>query len=233
MNYYYASHVNLHNWNNPMSWRRCMKTKLTIAIGILLVMAFCIPGALAVGNNAMSGPHFNLNLIGVKDIATKPAEGFDDTNGGARIFIPLVGHSHILLTEGPTFEVLDYVANPNAEFMLPAPNNIYTNDDPELYSGPGDYKVFIRVVGKPGGKISMATCAMDGTEEVCSTDAIVNLGKSSKFKDVTKQLTTVCGDFDTDTRTECVDIFDDAFEDYFWSLDNDGAKNVQLRFYPI
>jgi hypothetical protein len=215
-----------------------MKSKLfLILIGLVVVMAFIIPGVSATGNDAMSGQHFNLNLIGVKDINKYPGPAADDTNGGARIFIPLQGHSEIKLQQGDTFDVMDYVANTDgAKFMLPAPNNQYDTLDLNWYKGPGDYKVFVRVVGKPGGHLDqMMTCGTDtiSNEQYCSTDRIINLGKSSKFTDVTKALTTVCGEFDDDPREDCVDIFDDAFYDYFWWIDNDGAKNVQLRFYPI
>ena len=214
-----------------------MKTKLSlIIVGLVIAAALIIPGVSATGNDAMSGKHFNLNLIGVKDINKYPGPTADDTNGGARIFIPLQGHSEIKLQQGDTFDVLDYVANADdAKFMLPAPNNEYETVDTNAYVGPGDYMVFVRVVGKPGGDIDMATCALDpiALEEVCSTDMILNLGKSNKFTDVTKELTTICGEFDDDLREDCVDIFDPMFEDYFWSLDNNKAKVVQLRFYPI
>lgn len=215
-----------------------MKTKLSlIIIGLVIAAALIIPGVSATGNDAMSGKHFNLNLIGVKDINKFPGPDNDNTNGGARIFIPLQGHSEIKLQEGPTFNVIDYVANADdATFQLPAPNSLYDEVDTNEYLGPGDYKVFARVVGKPGGHLDqMMTCGTDSVtnEQYCSTERIINLGKSSKFTDVTKALTTVCGEFDDDIRLDCVDIFDDSFYDYFWWIDNDGAKNVQLRFYPI
>lgn len=218
-----------------------MKTK--IAIFSLIAVALLV-SCVSAGNGATeNGKHFNLNLIGVKDISTKPGPTEDDTNGGARIFIPLTGRSVIKLQEGPTFNVMDYVANADgAKFMLPAPDSLYDGADPNEYLGPGDYKVFARVVGKHGGDIDMATCAeytyVDGsgatvTETVCSTEQVINLGKSSKFTDVTKALTTVCGYYDLDPKVDCYDIFDDMFENYFWSLDNNNAKVVQLRFYPI
>ena len=65
-----------------------------------MFLAICIPVVSATGNDAMSGKHFNLNLIGVKDISIKPGPDPDDTNGGARIFVPLTGRSQIKLQEG-------------------------------------------------------------------------------------------------------------------------------------
>jgi hypothetical protein len=213
-----------------------MKTKLLI--GFVLIMALCIPGVLATGNDAMSGKHYNLNLICNKNIDQLP--DVDYANNGNRIFVNCYGESRIYLQQNwdGIFNVIDYVASTRdpALFTLPAPENTY-DEVTEAFT-PGAYKVYLRVVGNPTGHINkMATCAtgveIRAGEEVCSTEAIINQYKSSKFRDVTKILTTLCGDFDDDTRTECYDIFDEEFEDYFWFYDNDGAKNVQLRFYPI
>jgi len=30
-----------------------------------------------------------------------------------------------------------------------------------------------------------------------------------------------------------VPLFSDAEADYFWYVDNDGMRNVQMRFYPL
>jgi hypothetical protein len=119
----------------------------------------------------------------------------------------------------------------NINYTLPAPENVYVAAG--NYVRAGAYKVFVRVVGSPGGSGTLSTCAVDelGTE-ICSVD-IVPLAKSSKFSDVTRQLTTVQYDFDDDSVLERIDIFDPMFEGYLWAYDNNGLKNVQLRFYPI
>ena len=111
------------------------------------------------------------------------------------------------------------------------------------YVGPGAYKVFVRVVGKPGGSGKLSTCGESInettglTETVCSVDTVtLTRTKTPKFTDVTQQLTTVQYDVNSDgiiASNERVDIFDAAFQDYLWAYDNNGLKNVQLRFYPI
>ncbi len=205
-----------------------MKTKLSILIGALIVLAFIIPGVSATGNGAMSGKHFNLNLISIKNIDQLPTN--DETNNGNRIFVNFNERSKILLTQNwdGEFNVIDYIATRNdpAEFTLPAPENVY--NEAGQYVGPGAYRIFVRVVGKPGGSGNLTTCAVDefGAEDR-STDAVINLAKSSKFSDVTRELTTVLYDFDLDGDLERIDIFDPMFEQYLWAFDNHGLKNVQ------
>jgi hypothetical protein len=148
-------------------------------------------------------------------------------------------------TEG-VFNVIDYIATRNdpAKFTLPAPENVY--DDEGNYVGPGAYRVFVRVVGKPGGSGKLSTCGENTyiditgvtiTETVCSMDYVtLTRTKTPKFTDVTRQLTTVRYDINGDgtiAQNERIDIFDATFGNYLWAYDNAGLKNVQLRFYPL
>src|SRR5262245_34815583 len=74
------------------------------------------------GNGAPSGPHYNLNIIGV------PADKNPDFSGGNghRIFVDLVGRTKILLKPG-SFDVLDANGTDGeASFQLPEPD---ANDD--------------------------------------------------------------------------------------------------------
>jgi len=87
-------------------------------IGFLIVLAFIIPGVSATGNDAMSGKHYNLNLISIKNIDQLPPD--DTGNNGNRIFVNFDGRSKILLSQNwvGTFNVIDYIATRNdpAEF---------------------------------------------------------------------------------------------------------------------
>lgn len=224
-----------------------MKTRLHIAgiLGILLAAALIMPSVAAAagqdtGNGALSGKHYNLNLISIKNIDQLPTS--DETNNGNRIFVNFDGRSKIYLQQNfdGIFNVIDYIATRNdpARFTLPAPENEY--DANGTYVGPGAYRVFVRVVGTPGGSGKLSTCGetfnetTQTTETICSMDNVtLTRTKTPKFTDVTRQLTTVYGDFNIDGTNERVDIFDPMFEDYLWAYDNNGLKNVQLRFYPI
>src|SRR5262245_27728004 len=77
------------------------------------------------GNGAPSGPHYNLNIIGV-DNPKKFDYNLTDqqyTDGrGHRIFVPLDGTAKIMLKEGD-FAVLDANGTDGiAAFQLPAPD---------------------------------------------------------------------------------------------------------------
>jgi hypothetical protein len=214
-------------------------------LGLLLTAAFVIPsvGAAAgqeTGNGAISGMHYNLNLISV----TKTDQLPNDANNGNRIFVNFEGRNKIYLVPNVdgVFNVLDADATDGkAQFTLPAPENVYDADG--NYTGPGAYRVFVRVVGTPGGSGKLSTCGetydavTSTTDTVCSMDNVtLSRTKTPKFTDVTRQLTTVQYDMNGDgiiAQNERVDIFDAAFENYLWAYDNNGLKNVQLRFYPI
>jgi hypothetical protein len=153
---------------------------------------FCLAAALAVatspdawgqtGNGAPSGPHYNLNIIGVSHDKNPNMSG-----GGNVIFVDLGTKSgdavttKILLSQAGdgVFEVLDKNGTDGeASFALPVP---------------GAYTVWARALGTPGGQSKIATCAtfIDPTTGVatllCSTDNEVfvrGTGKSS-FRNVT------------------------------------------------
>lgn len=181
---------------------------------------------LKAGGNGLdvNGPHFNLNIIGV------PKGKSADMTTGHRIFVPLWGKCNIWLQEGE-FEVIDgNGTDGSAAFQLP-------NPDPDG-DGVTAYSVYIRALGKPGGKATMYTCAYDALGDLyCSDpDWWVNLvrdkGKST-FQNVTKELLFVSTDIDGDGNVEHVALFSEELQDYFWYYDNKGLKLAQMRFYEI
>lgn len=212
-----------------------MRKAFTAAIVLAMSFVSLSPlNVLAVGNGALSGAHYNLNIIGVSKNKTA-----DMTNDGHRIFVPLEGKTSIKLVEGSTFGVIDANGTDanGAKFQLPNPDS--DND------GLTTYRVYARSLGKPGGSANMSTCAMSagldgiyGTsddEEICSiaTLSLSRKAGASKFTDVSKQLLYVYADLNGDGIAERYPLFSDALEDYFWSYDNNGLKIVQLRFYEV
>jgi hypothetical protein len=179
----------------------------------------------SVGNGALSGTHYNLNLIGVPKNKT-----VDMTSGqGHRIFMPLEGKCKVNLVTGD-FQVLDGNCTDGlSSFRLP-------NPDPDN-NGATEYSVYARALGKPGGKSTSTSCATDPTtgEIYCSVYSMVmsqEKGQSS-FTDVSKLLLYVYADINGDGTVERYPLFDNALQDYYWSYDNNGLKLVQLRFYPV
>jgi hypothetical protein len=200
------------------------------------------------GNGGPSGPHFNLNLIGVK----KGKNASMDGNSGHRIFVKLYGRSDIYLIEGDDFAVLDANGTDGrAEFQLPHP-------DPN-YDGVTEYSIFARPLGKLDLNdpkwARLTTCGIDadqGDLELCSEENKVFIRDKGpqKFEKVTKYLTTivlssaVIDAIEEAENTTCqsarnagpdktrITIFDPCLEEYFWKYENNGLKLLQLRFYP-
>jgi len=176
------------------------------------------------GNGAPNGAHYNLNIIGVPKAKTATI------TSGNRIFVPLEGTCRVNLSVGD-FSVLDGNCSDGsaAAFQLPDPD---VDGD-----GVTSYTVWARPLGKPGGKATATTCATDPTttEQVCSIEstAVVRTKGKSTFSDVSKGFLSVVVDLDGDPATapERLSIFDDRLQDYFWNYDNNGLKNLQVRFY--
>jgi len=180
------------------------------------------------GNGGPSGPHYNLNIIGVPQGKTASMTG----NNGSRIFVPLYGQTKILLSPGSTFQVLDAngTDSDGASFLLPAP-------DPDN-DGITEYSVFARALGKPGGNSSTRACITDPEDpsyllcSVYSMDLRSTKGPS-KFTNVSNELLYVYADIDGDGDIERVPLFGDDSMDFLWEYDNNGLKLAQLRFYDV
>jgi hypothetical protein len=187
------------------------------------------------GNGAPSGPHFNLNIIGVERGHTNSL----NPNGRHTIFVGLgkngTAKCDIDLTMGD-YQVLDWscLDGDPAAFQLPDPD---VNDDYAL-----EYSVWVRPLGKPGGRATMQTCYEDevGAEWCNAGTLILRLNRvvgphGPKFVDASDELLTVCVDVDptagTDFKTR--PLFDNSLYEYFWHYENDGLRLAQFRFYPI
>jgi hypothetical protein len=187
--------------------------------------ARAVQEALATGNGALPGAHYNLNIIGVPK--TKSADMTGDN--GHRIFVAIGGKTTILLSQGD-FGVLDANGTDgSASFRLPAvdPNN----------DGITEYSVFARALGKPGGSSAITLCATDPTtgEQYCSvySTLLMRAKGKSNFSNVTRELLYIFADLNGDGTLERYPLFDTALQGYFWDYDNNGLKLAQLRFYPV
>jgi len=233
-----------------------MKKPVVVIMAVVLALALVVSGVGVVladkpqdqdgnynGNGAPSGPHYNLNLIGMEK-GKNPDANMENGNGH-RIFVQMSKTdrvtTRILLQEGD-FAVIDPDGTDGtARFQLP-------NPDPDN-DGWTEYSVYLRVLGKPGGDIIMDTCATDPLtgEEVCSDLKVVKVRETGhgkqKFENVSKELlyiyAWVCIEVDPFTG-DCiaweymrVPLFSDVLEDYLWQYDNNGVRIVQLRFYEI
>lgn len=198
-----------------------MKKILAIVLAVALVASVAgvaLAQVAQTGNGAPSGPHYNLNIIGVSHEKT----GMGDIAGGHSIFVELystkqgkVGvETDIMLSPGADFYVLDKDGT-DGEASFQLPTDVAT-----------EYTVWARALGKPNGSANMTLCAWDPLEMtyVCSVGTILlRTNGKQQFKDVTDVLLYI----------DKVPIFDSMYQDYFWAYDNNGLKLAQLRFYPV
>jgi len=187
------------------------------------------------GNGAPSGPHYNLNIIGMSREKSADMTG----SSGHRIFVRLGTRkpdapvrTRISLREGETYQVVDADGTDGgAIFELPAP---------------GPYTVWIRGLGRPHGQTEMSTCVEDiaddldgGLEsgEICSTESVIEIRRKGRrrFQDVTDELTTIQLPEGSEAAAACgdtnVSLFAECLEGYFWAYDNNGLRLLQVRFY--
>ena len=206
-------------------------------------------GVAATGNGAPSGAHYTLNIIGVpKD---KSAD-FDGGNGH-RIFVDLgrtgtAANTRINLREG-AFAVLDANGTDGtAAFQLP-------NPDPDG-DGTTAYSVYVRALGKPGGRATMQSCYEDDLGTWCAVEfdggvepvtITRSKGAVGKFINVSKDLLYVdyCRLWDAGadtlpgteddvcTSVDQIALFSNTMLSYYWSYGNEGLKVAQLRFYEV
>ena len=184
------------------------------------------------GNGAPNGPHFNLNIIGV------PKEKNGDMSGNGKvIFVKLWGgDTRINLVSGDSFAVLDKDGTDGrAELQLMDP---YPDDvSPGVNEGEDAvYKIYIRALGKPGGKMGMTTGFTDEYDVDWYSLESVNLTRTngrSRFTDKTLELTTIYVDITDDAIDNSVryNLFGNDMWDYFWDYDNSGLKLLQMRIY--
>jgi hypothetical protein len=201
------------------------------------------------GNGAPSGAHYTLNIIGVAKDKSPNFSGGD----GHRIFVDLgktgaAANTRINLSPGD-FAVLDANGTDGtAAFQLP-------NPDPDG-DGATSYSVYVRALGKPGGKATMQSCYEDATGTWCAVDFAGGVepitiertkGAVAKFVNVSKDLLFVdyCTAWtlgldgiagtadDVCTSVSQIALFSNNLLSYFWAYDNQGLKLAQLRFYEV
>jgi len=205
---------------------------LATAMVVALVPTWVAAGTTETGNGCPSGAHYNLNIIGMSK--AKNVDPASITSDGHRIFVSLgskdnAATTKILLEQGPDFAVLDYDGTDgSAKFQLP-------NPDPDN-DGITSYTVYLRVLGKPGGKIRMTTSATDpNVGEIVSDLRLVSVREKGqmKFANVSAQLLYIYAwIYDAGVWTyQRVPLFSDLLQDYLWSYDNNGVRIAQLRFY--
>jgi len=197
-----------------------MRTRELLSV-VLLTAVSSITWAAGAGNTG--GGCYNLEII-----ASKTKNVDMSGSSGHSLFVLMNGQTKIKLQEGD-FKVIDRNGTDgSASFSLP-------NPDP-TNSGTTAYSVMARLVGKPGSKLDMSTCAYDITGELfCSSQSLSmsRIAGTSRFQNVSQELLYIYADLDGDGDIDRVPLFDSSLSDYFWQLDSAGKMHAQLRFCPF
>jgi hypothetical protein len=236
---------------------------------IAALVAACMAGGALAGNGNGNGAHVGPGgfLLNVNAFDQCPGGEFLDSNRHQiAVQASYTGNgtdktakvNKIFLIPGDDFWVQDGNACDNgAYFYLPITDANCSNCGAETLEEPTftEYEVRARVLGKPGGTVTVTSCveeAADDTiivddntdqETLCSvgegniwvaTRTVGNGKEQNRWENVSKQLLTVC--VDTDDNLACDDrlgLFDPAGEGYWWNWDTQGRPHVQLVFYPV
>lgn len=236
------------------------------------------------GNGAPSGPSYVLNIIGVPKGKTASMTNSDRHT----IFVNLDGNSDIWLCDqgmtltdpasgqsitcptNVTYQVLDGNGTDTSQNSMCAPGGSASGQSSINYftcggalfelPQPGNYSVYGRTLGKPGGSATQDTCATytyfdtttnsNQTVVICSSNTLTlkrNTGKSV-FQNVSQDLlyltisTTYLSQYSglatclasqgyTTTQAVTVPLFNSCLQNYFWNWDNNGLKHYQLFFF--
>ncbi len=226
---------------------------------VILLLALVLVAAPAVaqqttGNGALSGPHYQFNLIG----SPKGISG--DTSNGRAIMVPLKNATgpNQIVCEADQYVLTDDIAPtftdqaPTGARLYFQPSNTFEIVDRDATDGAATIKVpvtgdqvtfdiFLRVLGKPHTCMDIDAYAVDLDQGLYfwagSVDVNRKAGKSTFVKvnylfDVwfcqVDPVTHAC----TAGTSQELSVFNNVFESYFWNILNDGTRIVQVRLYP-
>lgn len=208
-----------------------------LALAMLLFPSSKPTSVAAQTGKGLSGPHYNLNIIGVPK-----GKNPDMTNSdGHTIFVPLSGTVKIYYVAGDQFQVLDRNGTDSDGATIEVP------------SSPGDtsvcYNVYATALGKPfGNAIVNADCVIDGLLGAC-TDALAvssfevtrDTGKPKRqnISDIFRA--SGCIDLNGSGVCDSGDLqFSNIWifnliqlQSYFWDYNNTDLRLMQVRFYPV
>lgn len=225
----------------------------TVSIASLLVIA----SVNAQVGKGLSGPHYNLNIIGVPKDKTVDMK---DT-GGHTIFVPLNANGEVPrnvkiyyepnVGEPDKFTVKDRNATDDNEATVLVPYE-YCEDETAGCTNLVSFNVYAIGLGKPYGN-AMITVNCTYSDDVVDGDAseceAVQTGSfeikrkrgKPKREDITdafrvtgcldKNSSGVCDDGDLQFQDLWIFNLQELLE-YYWDYQNNGLKLMQTRFYP-
>ena len=239
-----------------------MNKLLTLIFAVTFIIGFSGSVVFAGNGIDINGTHYNVNIIGKKKGAVNgdyssgasifiplknvlsrdgmvcDVDGtvleddvtptwLDSVPSGARIYF----------VAGDSFKILDRDGTDANGAKIQVPVDPTTK---EIL-----FDIYIRVLGKPKGCMNISAYAYDATQQLYFLAGSVYMNRTTgkqvfiKANDlfdvwwcdvILDPLTgeEVCAE-GTDAE---ISVFSDVFSEYFWNIQNDGVKLVQVRIYP-
>ena len=219
-----------------------MKRSINLILIALTTVLFSATALAGKGNGLPSVDMSGSFLINIHAVNKCPSNGFDGSNRHTIVVqglsdadfdaavaahgnnLPdLSDYNDILLTKSDSadsFEIMDGNACDNDEALLALPPLVATT-----------YDVFLKMVGKPGGKANPVLCAKDIYTALITEDWYCNTGTvhvrnkgGNQYADVTDELLLM---LTADTY-----LFNDDEGSYFWDFSATNGAKAQVRFVP-
>jgi hypothetical protein len=217
--------------------------RLILSIAVVLTLAFVAAPVSAQVGQGLSGPHYNLEIIGVPKNKTA-----DMTSGNGHVlFVPLDSTAKINFVAGTEFNVMDANCTDTNGCTIEVPSDT---------SGANSvcYNVYAVGLGKPGGvAVVNAECAFDTTlvgGGTCTSALLLssfeidrtNGGSNKPLRKNISDIFRATGCLDINANLVC-DSGDVQFSNvwifnlpqllsYWWNYTDTGLRNMQVRFYP-
>jgi len=190
-----------------------MKKLLVTAMAVVLTLSLVIGSSVIMagnGNNAPTGKHYNLNIIGVPN---QKNTNFDGGNG-SRIFILRTGTTSFYVNGGNSYQVLDHDGTDGTVGTgIGDPGIIFPWN---FSSGKWQVDIWVRLVGPmdTNNKLDIETAYWDGFAWVHW--ATINLTKNSKFQMKGRELLA------------------DGYENMLWEMEPGTKFRIcQMRIYLV
>ena len=216
-----------------------------LLISAVLASTLIAGGAMAAkGNGLPSVDMKDSFLMNIHAVDKCPSNGFDGSNRHTIVIEGLTEEDFAAALEAHGNNVPDLsskndimlVKSDSADSFQINDGNACDNDPAELALPPlvaTTYNVFIKMVGKPGGKANPVLCAKDLYTDLVTDDYYCNTGTvhvrvkgKNTYVDVTDELLWI---LEEDWYTF---VFRDPDGSYFWDFSATTGAKAQVRFVP-
>lgn len=192
-----------------------MKKSIVLAIGLILA-SLTIMSAFAAtattGNGAPSGPHMNLNIIGVPN---PKSENFDGGNG-ARIFVLRNGQTQFYVHGGDSYAVLDHDGTDGKVGTSLTDPGIVFPYDATVVDHTWRVEIYVRLLGPKGSEATWTSYYYDAVGATYVLWDSFTLTKDTKFALKTGSLLA------------------NGYQDMLWELDPVAKYRIcQMRIFLL